>query len=206
MQSQFISPIFTPWIPPCAGYGRITSDNDTAILVNSSTGIPGPEGPPGPPGPQGVIGPQGEKGEKGEQGEKGEKGEKGEEGPAGEQGPSGPQGDPGPEGPAGPKGDPGSSNAIVNTVLTESSYHATEDDCYIGVNSKEPTTIYLPPKAKDGKIIIVKAEMKPPIGNRKITITTKDDSTIDGYIDHVIQVSHESVTLLYRGAQWHIIS
>jgi hypothetical protein len=47
--------------------------------------------------------------------------------------------------------------------------------------------------------------MKPPLGNRKITITTKDESLIDGYTDRVIQVSNESVTLIYRDG-WYIIS
>ena len=181
---------------------------------NGEKGETGETGSAGPAGEQGPTGPQGDAGPTGPQGDAGPSGSVGPAGPQGKQGPTGPQGDAGtpgpagPAGPAGPQGPPGSRGSgapIVNTVLTGSDYHATKDDCYIGVNSKEPTTIYLPTDPEDGRIIIVKAEMKPPLGNRKITITTKDGSLIDGYTDRVIQVSNESVTLIYRDG-WYIIS
>ena len=228
-------PYYSPvWVPPFQSASdndtAILVNNGVGM-----PGPAGPQGESGPPGPQGPQGENGEKGETGETGSAGPAGEQGPTGPQGDAGPSGPQGDagpsgsvgpagpqgkqgptgpqgdagtPGPAGPAGPQGPPGSRGSgapIVNTVLTGSDYHATKDDCYIGVNSKEPTTIYLPTDPEDGRIIIVKAEMKPPLGNRKITITTKDGSLIDGYTDRVIQVSNESVTLIYRDG-WYIIS
>ena len=228
-------PYYSPvWVPPFQSASdndtAILVNNGVGMPgpagPQGESGPPGPQGPQGengekgetgetgsagPAGEQGPIGPQGDAGPTGPQGDAGPSGSVGPAGPQGKQGPTGPQGDagtPGPAGPAGPQGPPGSRGSgapIVNTVLTGSDYHATKDDCYIGVNSKEPTTIYLPTDPEDGRIIIVKAEMKPPLGNRKITITTKDGSLIDGYTDRVIQVSNESVTLIYRDG-WYIIS
>lgn len=202
---QTINPF---WVPPL-----IPTENDLSIFVGTP-GPPGPAGPQGPVGPQGDPGPQGEQGEQGAQGEKGETGETGAIGPVGPQGEQGipgpageqgPAGDPGPQGPIGPPG-PTSPDLTVDAILTRSDYYATETDCYIGVDSKEPTTIYLPACPNDGRIIIVKAEMKPPLGNRKVKIVGRDGAHIDGYSEYVITVSNESVTVLYRGGNWHIIA
>ena len=186
-------------------------------------GTPGADGQPGEQGPQGeqgvgvknawvgnpdgelfisltdgkviiagnVVGPQGEQGAQGETGEKGEQGEQGV------QGERGPQGEP---------GEPGyCAGCRNNTIVVGSTYRARNDDFYIGVNSEEPTTVYLPTEPVDGKIIIVKAEMKPPIGNRKITVKCLNGWPIDDYSEYVIQVSYESVTVLFRDKSWHII-
>lgn len=95
--------------------------------------------------------------------------------------------------------------AYVTTTLIESDYYASDVDHYIGVDCKKATTIVLPINPPDGKVIIVKAEMKPPLGNRRITIITADDSSIDGYSNYIIQVSNEFVRLVYRGNGWHVI-
>jgi hypothetical protein len=141
-----------------------------------------------------VVGPQGEQGEQGETGDQGAQGEQGI------------QGEVGPIGPAGPQGEPGPSESIFATTLTGSTYRATNDDFYIGVDSDEPTTVYLPEEPDDGKVIVVKAEMKPPIGSRKITIKGAHDELIDGYSEYVIHTSNESVTVIFRGTGWHIIN
>lgn len=220
-----IQPISSPWLPSAS----LIDDNDMAFFVTSGNGPPGPQGPAGPqgePGPAGPAGAQGEQGvgvteahvgnpngelyitlsdgtvinagevvgPQGEQGEKGEKGETGEQGVQGERGPEGPQGIPG-----------YCAGCENRTVHVGSTYRATDDDFYIGVDSDEPTTIYLPAEPVEGKIIVVKAEMKPPIGNRKITVKCLNDDLIDGYIEYVIQVSHESLTVLYSRHGWHII-
>lgn len=163
------------WIPPL-----VTEDNDMTFFVTSGTGPPGPPGSQGPAGPQGDPGPQGDRGE---------------QGPVGNTGEIGPPGPPGPPGPAGDS----------NTILIHSDYYATEDDFYIGVESDGPSTVHLPIDVEDGCQIVVKAEMKPPLGNRKITILTQDGSKIDGSISYVIQVSYECVWLIKRGENWHII-
>ena len=47
--------------------------------------------------------------------------------------------------------------------------------------------------------------MGPPLGNRKITIVTADDATIDGKDDYVIEVPYGYVRLISRGGEWYII-
>ena len=170
--------LFAPaWIPP------LVEDNDMTFFVTSGTGPPGPPGPQGPTGPQGDQGPIGPQGVQGEQGPQGVQGE---------------QGDVGPPGPAAP-----ASN--TNTTQIHSDYYATEEDFYIGVQSDGPSIVHLPKDVEDGCQIVVKAEMKPPLGNRKITIITQDGSKIDGANSYVIQVSYESVWLIFVNGNWFII-
>lgn len=229
-----IDPLMIPWAPTftqtqdndMAFFVTSGTGPPGPAGPQGAQGDPGPQGPAGETGSQGeqgvgvknawvenpdgelvisltdgkviyagsVVGPQGEQGVQGENGEKGEQGEQGV------------QGEPGPQGPEGPSGPPGPSESVFATTLTGSTYRATNDDFYIGVDGDEPTTVYLPEKPDDGKVIVVKAEMKPPIGTRKITVKGADGELIDGYVEYVIQVSHESVTVIYRGEEWHIIS
>jgi hypothetical protein len=144
-------------------------------IINVESNIPGPPGPPGPQGPQGPSGPPGEQG---------------------------PKGEPGPPGPIGP---PGECACKCKAILVSQDYVATLDDNYIGVNSTGPVTITLPANCTDCCQITVKAEMGPPLGNRKITINTIDEATIDGDDDYVMSIPYESVQLICRGGNWHII-
>jgi hypothetical protein len=125
--------------------------------------------------------------------------------PPGSQGPPGPQGPPGEQGPPGPQGEPGVCTCKCKSILVSSDYTATCDDYYIGVNSQHPVTISLPENCTDCCEIIVKAEMCPPLGNRKITVTTSDGSYIDGIDKYVIEVPYQSVNIICRGGDWHII-
>jgi hypothetical protein len=227
-----IEPLMAPWCPTFTQ----TQDNDMAFFVTSGVGPQGPAGPPGPQGAQGDPGPAGSQGEQGEQGvgvknawvanpdgelyisltdgkiiiagnvvgPQGERGEQGEKGDQGETGEQGIQGDRGPAGPCGPAGY--CAGCRNNTISVGSTYRATNDDFYIGVDSNEPTTIYLPTEPVDGKIVVVKAEMRPPIGSRKITIKCLNEELIDGYGEYVIHTSNESVTVIYRAKNWYIIS
>lgn len=150
--------------------------NDTVIInQGDNNGCECPPGPPGPPGPSGQDGSPGE---------------------------PGPQGEPGPVGPPGP---PGECTCECTSILVSQDYTATLDDYYIGVNSTGPVTITLPADCADCHEIIVKAEMGPPLGNRKITITTSDGSTIDGDDKYVIEVPYQSVNILCRGGNWWIV-
>jgi hypothetical protein len=142
---------------------------------------PGPSGPPGPPGPPGTPG---------------------EDGKDGEQGP------PGEPGPIGPPGPPGECSCQCKAILVTEDYTATSDDYYIGVNSTGPVTITLPCDTTDCQQLVIKAEMGPPLGNRKITIVAMDDSTvctIDEELDYIIEVPYQSVKLIYRDGNWWII-
>jgi exonuclease VII small subunit len=105
----------------------------------------------------------------------------------------------------GPKGDPGECNTFCSAILVSNDYTATCNDYYIGVNSNNAVTITLPPECNTCCEIVVKAEMGPPIGNRKVTITTSDGSFIDGSNSYVMTIPYESVQLICRGGDWHII-
>lgn len=189
--------------------------NDTVIInqQGDNDGCVCPPGPPGPPGPAGPPGPQGEQGPPGPIGPQGLPGESGEQGPQGPEGPPGPpgeQGQSGPPGPIGPPGPPGECTCKCKAIVVGEDYFVQEDDYYIGVNSNGPVTIFLPIDCTECRQLIIKAEMGPPLGNRKITITAFDGSsldfpTIDGESAYIMEVPYESVTLLCRGGFWHIV-
>jgi hypothetical protein len=94
----------------------------------------------------------------------------------------------------------------TSTVESTSTYIGADDDFYIGVASDKASTIYLPAAAANGKLIIVKAEMRPPIGTRKIQIATTDGSTIDGYDSTSIRISYGSLVLIRNNNNWFVIS
>ncbi|NDG31050.1 hypothetical protein EB118_13410 [bacterium] len=167
--------------------GRINTGpgNDTVIINEGANN-----------GTQCVQGVQGTQGIQGIQGSGGESGEAGSQGL---------QGFPGPIGPIGP---PGECTCQCQAILVSEDYSADRDDYYIGVNSAGPTVIQLPCNSRDCDEIVVKAEMGPPLGNRKITIIPCQDSTackIDGEDSYVIEVPYQAVNLIYRGGNWWII-
>jgi len=183
--------------------------NDTVIINTAEKDCECPPGPPGPPGPQGPQGAQGEKGERGEQGPIGPQGPQGPTGTSGTEGPIGPpgaQGSQGKPGAIGPPGPPGECPCECKIILVSQNYAATSDDYYIGVSADKPVAITLPSDCRDCQEIIVKAEMGPPLGNRKVTVKTIDGSLIDGETTYVLEVPYESVRLICRGGDWHIIS
>ena len=124
-------------------------------------------------------------------------------GPPGEQGPPGPPGEQGETGEQGPPGPPGSCSCNRKTV--NSDYIASADDFYIGVDATGPVTILLPEDCENNCQIIIKAQMGPPLGNRKVTIATSDGSTIDGEDDYVLTVPWESVILMCNDGNWYTI-
>ena len=161
--------------------------NDTVIINQGDNN--GCECPPGPPGPQGEPGPTGPEGPPG---------------PAGEQGPRGKPG------PAGPPGPPGNCSCQCSTTLVSEDYTATLDDYYIGVNSSGPVTITLPADCIDCHELIIKAEMGPPLGNRKITVTAFDEgmtegNTIDGQDEVVLEEPYASIRVICRGGNWWVV-
>lgn len=185
-------PHFLPLPPPvfCP-----VSDDDLFINYVSS----GTQGPPGPPGPQGAEGPAGVS----------IVGAEVEPNPgdllitlsdgtvinAGNVlGPQGPQGEQGETGPA------GKCDCVCKTVVVSEDYWITEKDCYVGVDSDKPVSVFLPQSSSPGHVITVKAQMGPPLGNRKVTVK----GTIDGSQDYVLTVPYSSVTLIYSD-NWFII-
>jgi hypothetical protein len=172
-----------------------TGSGDDTVIINKTInkGNDCNECPPGPPG---------EQGEKGEQGPPGPPGDQGDPGPPGPPGETGNQGEPGPPGPPGPAGN---CSCNCSSILVSEDYTANVGDYYIGVNSTGPTIITLPPDAPDCTELIIKAEMGPPIGDRKITVTTSDGSFIDGSNDYIITIPYQSVNIICRGGDWWII-
>jgi len=182
-----------------------TSGSDIINIGSLVPGPPGPVGPTGPTGPNGgseITGPTGPTGPVSSGG--GETGPTGPTGPMGLLGPIGPRGLPGDTGATGATG-PAGECFSCNAILVSDDYQATDSDNYIGVNANKPTTITLPVDPEDCTEITVKAEMGPPLGNRKITVTTIDGSTIDGAGSYVIEVPYQCVRLLSRGGEWHIV-
>jgi hypothetical protein len=160
--------------------------NDNINIVIGGDDCPDEPCPPGPQGPQGVQGTQGLQGTQGI-------------------GVTGIQGLQGTQGIQGIQGNPGVCTCKCKSILVSEDYTATCDDYYIGVNSNEPVTISLPASCTDCCEIIIKAEMGPPLGNRKVTVTTTDGSYIDGADKYVIEVPYQSVNIICRGEDWHII-
>lgn len=175
------------------GYGAAAARSSDDDIINISGGPPGPPGPPGPSGEQGPPGPPGPAGAPGIDGA---------QGPPGPAGATGEQGPPGQPGPVGPPGPPGTCTCQCKTVLVNQDYSIAMDDCYVGVNSDSATTLILPPDCEDGHVVIVKAEMGPPLGNRKVTIITSDGSTIDGKDDLVLVVPYDVVRLICNNGDW----
>ena len=124
--------------------------------------------------------------------------------PPGPQGEKGDQGEPGPKGDKGDKGDTGSFSC--NKITISDNYQAKCSDWYIGVAAVKPVTITLPADCTDQCEIVIKAEMGPPLGNRKVTIVPySDDSTfvnIDGNLKIVLEVPYASVRLVYNNGNW----
>ena len=172
-----------PWTwPPIAFVPSGNIDLSDPVYINydppSPPGPPGPQGPPGEPGPPGEAGPQGEQGVPGTQGE---------------------QGIPGPPGPG--------TECIncSNYILTNKDYSVKPDDYYIGVNSTKPVNVILPTSPQEGKIYVIKLEMQPPVGNRKVTLKG-NGKLIDGQSSVILENAYESITIIFRGDGWYIIS
>ena len=190
----------SPYLDSMLNIAEKVAASDGNDLININIGDQNddckcPPGPPGPPGPEGPPGPQGEKGDTGEQGPPGEKGDTGDAGPPGEPGPPGPQ------------GNTGQCSCTCNSVFISADYIASCNDYYIGVRSDGPVTIILPECDANGCCqLVVKAEMGPPLGNRKVTLLpSANTSTIDGDTEYVMNIPWESVQLFCRDGNWFII-
>jgi hypothetical protein len=184
-----------PWTPPLP-IALPTFIDDRDLFINANLGGAGPPGPTGPQGEPGPTGPQGEPGPTGPTG------------PQGDPGPTGPQGEPGPTGPQGPPGPSSPSESCINcsdNILIEKDYSVTDTDYYIGVKATKPLNVFLPLVPIEGKIYVIKLEMEPPVGNRKITLKG-NGKLIDGKSSVVLENAYESITVLFRTDGWNIIA
>jgi hypothetical protein len=92
---------------------------------------------------------------------------------------------------------------LINVYGTTTSYTATADDEYIGVNSASAVTITLPAGPADGRVYIIKDEKGQ--GSGKITIQPPVGTLIDAKVNYVIGVPNQSVNIVYRADGWWII-
>jgi hypothetical protein len=95
---------------------------------------------------------------------------------------------------------------IPSCITVHDDYDITQTDCYIGVESEEPITLTLPSGAADGKCVIIKLQMGPPIGNKKVTVLSEDACYIDGNTSVDLKLPYESMQLVKNDNQWNIIS
>lgn len=91
---------------------------------------------------------------------------------------------------------------LINVYGTTTSYTATLEDEYIGVNSTGAVTITLP-AGVDGRVYSIKDEHGQ--GSGKITILPQPGSKIDNANSYVIGVPYQSVNVVYRAGNWWII-
>lgn len=91
---------------------------------------------------------------------------------------------------------------IIKVYGVTSSYTATANDEYIGVNSTSAVTITLP-TGITGKLYTIKDEHGD--GSGKITITPASGEKIDNNNNFVLTFKNQSVTLVFRAGQWRVI-
>lgn len=181
-QQQFLFWPPAPFVPV-----GMPNFSDPVVINYDPPSPPGPPGPPGPAGPQGEAGPAG---------------------PQGDPGPTGPQGEPGPTGPQGPPGPSSPTESCINcsdNILIEKDYSVTDTDYYIGVKATKPLNVFLPLVPIEGKIYVIKLEMEPPVGNRKVTVKG-NGRLIDGKSSVVLENAYESITVLFRTDCWNIVA
>jgi hypothetical protein len=91
---------------------------------------------------------------------------------------------------------------LIHVYGTTTSYTATHDDEYIGVNSITAVTITLPVGIA-GRVYTIKDEHGQ--GSGKITIAPQTGELIDDKTSFVISVPYQSVNLVFRAGQWRVI-
>lgn len=91
--------------------------------------------------------------------------------------------------------------------VTSSSYNVTTSDYYIGVNYAGAVNIYLPPFAKEGKVIVIKDELGEASRgtNRFITVWPSSPDTIDSRSYAILAFDWGSLTLVYKDNMWRVI-
>lgn len=112
----------------------------------------------------------------------------------------GPQGEPGPQGPAGK-----CKGCGCNTITITEDYCATESDCYIGAQLKNPAMVTLPNTVDPGTQYTIKLEFGAPVGNRKLTVQPQPPTLINGVTALTMTTPYESVSVIYNNSAWWTI-
>jgi hypothetical protein len=91
---------------------------------------------------------------------------------------------------------------LISVYGTTTSYTATADDEYIGVNSASAVTITLP-QGVPGRVYYIKDEYGQ--GSGKITIQPQFGEQIDKKNTYVIGVPYQCVACVFRAGGWWLI-
>lgn len=91
---------------------------------------------------------------------------------------------------------------LIHVYGTTTSYTATLDDEYIGVNSVAAVTITLP-AGVPGRVYYIKDEHGQ--GSGKITIQPQPGELIDNSTNYVISIPYQSVSVVFRSGKWWMI-
>lgn len=86
------------------------------------------------------------------------------------------------------------------TLVTTSTYTATDEDHYIGVNYSGPCTITLPVGISNGEMLVIKDESGSASTN-PIVVSGNVDNDAGGF---TLQINNGSISLIYRNG-WRII-
>lgn len=91
--------------------------------------------------------------------------------------------------------------------VTTSSYSATLNDYYIGVNYAGAVSITLPSADREGKVFIVKDELGEASKgtNRYITIYPSGSDLIDGEDYVILAYDYGSLTFVWKGNSWRVV-
>lgn len=91
--------------------------------------------------------------------------------------------------------------------VTTSSYTATLNDYYIGVNYAGAVSITLPSADREGKVFIVKDELGEASKgtNRYITIYPSGSDLIDGEDYVILAYDYGSLTFVWKGNSWRVV-
>lgn len=117
---------------------------------------------------------------------------------------TGSQGNSGAVGFTGSQGAPGSGE-ICSAKTVSNDYTVLVSDYYIGVKSTHSTTITLPSDPTDCLTFLIKAQMGPPMGLKKIKVVAQGSATIDGLTEYIMTIPYESVTVISNGGNWWIV-
>lgn len=121
--------------------------------------------------------------------------------------PRGPRGKRGKRGPRGLQGPAGvSGKTLLNTKLVTTSYSVELEDDFIAVNCLDFITITLPKDAPNGKVLTFKLMMGAPLENRKVAIRNVTAGMIDSSFYFEMRHPYESLTIVYHGGDWCVLS
>lgn len=92
-----------------------------------------------------------------------------------------------------------------NSRLITGDYTAALDDYYIGVLLSAAATLTLPLDPPDCVEYVIKLEFGEPFGTKKLTIVASGANKIDDDTSITLTTPYQSVSLISRGNNWHII-